>query len=377
VERTSHDLNKHTAQFIWQRHFYTILSRLKNTNVARTELLEGVRAFHKKQIESVQKSCEEFEESYQSRNIIKWYIKDSFFYILLNRTLRSEEINHIFALRYVIFDLENYLREHYHENPSVEKVYRGQQMHLYEIRGIEANVGDLIGLTAFWSASRSETTALNFSEIWPPERRDTVEDILFSITIPSHVKRDVYLDVSKYSITDFELEVLLSFRSMFRIEGISKIEATRLCYVDLTLIDEHDEQVLSIMNSSYSSISHSIIGDRCFFISPMSESKENFYRNLRSDNRSFLAFRLLVDIMLRLDQNQYALDEFIQVSQDFYACDAAELKKIDHFKCTYNPKEAMKWYTKDTDESCDHLYLRNILTRLFLYFKHRNDRVFN
>ena len=57
-------------------------------------------------------------------------------------------------------------------------------MHLDEIQEIEANVGGLFGLTAFWSTSRSFKVAYDFTEIWPPERLDFVESVLFSITIP-------------------------------------------------------------------------------------------------------------------------------------------------------------------------------------------------
>jgi hypothetical protein len=91
VKRTSHDLSKHTTKFIWYSYFYTILSHLNNTSVARAEMLKSVKAFHTKQIDVVRRSCEEFEQTYKSTDIIKWYIRASFFYLLLNRTLRSEK----------------------------------------------------------------------------------------------------------------------------------------------------------------------------------------------------------------------------------------------------------------------------------------------
>jgi hypothetical protein len=68
---------------------------------------------------------------------------------------------------------------------------------------------------------------------------------------------------------------------------------------------------------------------------------------LTLDNEPFLAFKLLVDIMLRLDQNRFARNELLEVSRNYYANDPIQLKKIDEFEHTYTPKDAIKWYTKD------------------------------
>jgi hypothetical protein len=319
---------------------------LKNTDVTREEMLESVKTFHTKQIAVVKRSCEEFQQSYNSDDIIKWYTRASFFYLLLNRTLRSQDINHIFAMRYVISDLENYLREHCQKNHSTETLYRGQQMHLDEIEEIEANVGGLIGLTAFWSTSYSKKTASNFTKIWPPERTDSVESVLFSIQIPSHVERAVYSDISQFSTNECELEVLFSFRSMFRVEHVMRNGNDRVWHIDLTLIDETDEQFISIMHPWHSS-TKDIINHRCFFTPRITQSKQTSFRNLTLENGPFLAFQLLVDMMLRLDQNKFARNELLQVCRQFYANDPIELRKIDEFECTYDPRDAIKWYTID------------------------------
>ncbi|CAF1357733.1 unnamed protein product [Adineta steineri] len=365
VERTSYDLNKHTAKYLWYGYFYFILSRLKNTNVAREEMLASIQAFHIKQTDIVKRTCMEFQQSYNSNDIIKWYTRESFFYLLLNRTLRSEDINHIFAMRYVIFDLENYLRQHRHENHSLKTVYRGQQLHLEEIQEIEANIGGLIGLTAFWSTTHSEKTAFNFAEIWPRHRTDSVERVMFSINIPYGIQ-GLYSDISQFSRIEYELEVLFSFRSIFRVERVKRTGTDRFWYIDLTVIDENDEQFVSIMHPWYSS-TKDIIRHRSFFTLQNVQINENFFRNLTLENGSFLAFQLLVDMMLRLDQNEFARNELLQVCRDSYADDPIELKKIDKFEQTYDPRDAIKWYTTDCflyrlinrslrTESIDHIF---------------------
>ena len=302
VERTSYNLTQHTGQFLWYMYFYHRLSHLESTGVAREELLESIQIFHSKQIDEVQRSCEEFRRSYHPRDILQWYTRASFLYLLLNRTLRSQDINHILAMRCVISDLERSIQTHDHQKHLITTVYRGQQIHTFEIAEIEANVGGLIGLTAFWSTSRSKEVALEFTELWPPERTDSVEGVLFSIQIPSHVEQSFYLDASSCSTSDFEMEVLFSFRSIFRVERVMKNGHDQCWYVDLTLIDYQDEQYRAIMQSWYF-LTKDIIGHRSFF-TPPSERSRSIFTASASDNGPFLQFHLLLDMILRLDQNQ-------------------------------------------------------------------------
>jgi hypothetical protein len=48
-----------------------------------------------------------------------------------------------------------------------------------------------------------------------------------------------------------------------------------------------------------------------------------------------------MDMMLRLEQNEYACDELL-VSRESYANDRVELAKIETFAATYDPRDAIK-----------------------------------
>jgi hypothetical protein len=128
-------------------HVYII-----RTHIARNEMLKSIQAFHSPEIQHyVKENCEQFEQSYKPEDIIGWYTRTSFFYIALNRTLRSGNISQIFAYRYVISDLERILNELLRKQPLIEYpvLYRGQQMYPDEVTSIAGRVGDLIGMTAF------------------------------------------------------------------------------------------------------------------------------------------------------------------------------------------------------------------------------------
>ncbi|CAF3799074.1 unnamed protein product [Rotaria sordida] len=348
VERSSHDLNIDAAKFLWYKYYFNILSRLKNTSIARREMLDCIRVFHKQQVDTVKKTCEEFEQKYKSQDILKWYTRNSFCYLLLNRTLRSEDINHIFSMRYIIDDLENCFVQncHQHLDNPIHTVYRGQQIHLNEMQQIELNVDGLISLTSFWSTSRSRDTAFRFTGIWPANRPDPVERVLFTIRIPSHIQQAVFMDISQFSTSECELEVLFSFRSLFRVENVERNSHDNIWYVNLTLIDENDNQLLSIIQPWYLKTKN-IISQRSFFISEIEQPKQDFFRNLTDHSVPFLAFQLLIDMMLRLDRTEFARDELLEVCRERYLNDSIELKRIDYFEQTYDAKNAIKWYTTD------------------------------
>ncbi|CAF1217813.1 unnamed protein product [Adineta ricciae] len=249
-------------------------------------------------------------------------------------------------MRDVISDLENYIQNHRHEIHSIATVYRGQQMHLEEILEIQANVSGLIGLTAFLSTTLSRETAFNFASISSPHRTGLIRQVLFSIDIPQHIQA-AYCDISQYiSVADHELEILFSFRSLFRIERVTKNTLDEFWYIDLTLIDENDEQYISIMNPWYLR-TKDILNQQSFFTVRNIQSKKNFFHYLTFEKGSFLASQLFIDMMLRLDQNDFARKELLDVCREAYAKDTVELKKIYHFDATYDPRDAIKWYTVD------------------------------
>ncbi|CAF0849162.1 unnamed protein product [Didymodactylos carnosus] len=54
-----------------------------------------------------------------------------------------------------------------------------------------------------------------------------------------------------------------------------------------------------------------------------------------------------MDMILRLDRNNFARDEMLEVCRAKFALNPAELEKIDTFEQTYISKDAARWYTKD------------------------------
>ncbi|CAF3415811.1 unnamed protein product [Rotaria sp. Silwood2] len=70
-------------------------------------------------------------------------------------------------------------------------------------------------------------------------------------------------------------------------------------------------------------------------------------RHLSKENEQFIAFKLLLDMILRLDQTKYSKDELLEFCRSKYANDPIEIKKIKDFEDNYESNDAVKWYTKN------------------------------
>jgi hypothetical protein len=340
-ERSVNDLTEDAAKYIWYQFFFDVLSHLKNTNVARSEMLKTVRAFHPPVVENyVSQNCEEFESNYKPQDVIRWYTRTSFFYIALNRTLRSENIEQIFTFRYVISDLVRSLNELEAERPFTEytEIYRGQKMYLDEIKSIGSKVGHLIGMTTFWPATFDSRNAY-CDAISSFRYNVSVEPVVFTIKKSNQLRRFTCVNISHLSSFERSQQLIFPPRSLFRVEGIKKIR--HVWQIDLTLVDETDDQLIQTMHFWKTSL-----GLRNFFSLSMNQNK-TFSQNLSDDNAAFLRFQLLIDIILRLNHNDFAKSEMLEMCKAKFASNSVELAKIDIFEKIYVDKNAIAWYTKD------------------------------
>ena len=67
----------------------------------------------------------EFTENYTSDQAIHWYTRDSFLYRLLNKALRSQNIDIIFKFRLIIADVYKQLNELFEAQYPIASVLSG------------------------------------------------------------------------------------------------------------------------------------------------------------------------------------------------------------------------------------------------------------
>jgi hypothetical protein len=80
--------------------------QLDQTVYAREEMIEMCQTKYADSPIDL-KEIEKFKQIYSHQDAAKWYTTDSFLYRLFNDSLRLEDIDTLFKLRYYIYDLHN------------------------------------------------------------------------------------------------------------------------------------------------------------------------------------------------------------------------------------------------------------------------------
>ena len=195
-------------------------------------------------------------------------------------------------------------------------------------------------MTSFLSTSLNIDVATNFAGNYDFDRM--LSPVLFTIHVNSFDVRAIFADIQSMSSFPDEEEYLFSLRSLFRIDRI-EIEDD-LWHIYLTAVDEDDQEFCRTINPWKAKIS-----EQSFF---SGRHEPLFTRYLNSENSSFLAFQLLIDLMLRLYQTDYARKEMIEMCRLKYSDRPTVLNKIDQFEQSYSDQGAAKWYTTDSFLSC-------------------------
>ncbi|CAF0725557.1 unnamed protein product [Adineta steineri] len=333
-QSTFKNTNSTSDETLWWVIFYKILQHIKHTNIARDEFIEFCRnsaGNDKDQLRHTQ----ELADCYKSTKAIYMYRKASFLYQLLNQTLRTEKnINNIFKLRLFITDLMSQLRIHQSDQRDIANhsllVYRGLEMQTKRIQQYKSNIGNSIRYNSFISTTLDRKVAMWFFEA--SYRSPGIETVLMTIELDCNsINNNIapFSNISTHSYFPDEEEILLSMNSTLLIESV-ELDENNIWNIYLKHIDnqwdiEFDER--SIFSR---------------------HGEQIFIRHLSKENKQFIAFQLLLDFILRLEQTFYAKQEFLQFSRSKYENNPAQLKEIDDFERNYRPKDAVTWFSKDS-----------------------------
>ncbi|CAF1518878.1 unnamed protein product [Adineta ricciae] len=332
-QSTFQTIDEQSAHVLWWKFFDKFIQYIQYTDNDKNEFIEFARGMYSNN-EIELKKIEEFSTDYTSDKAIRWYTRDSFLYRLLNRTLRTENnLNDIFKLRMFLNDLMSGLKrlqlDFSYNFYYPFTVYRGQLMSAREMQQLELNIGKSILINQFWSTTLNSSVAAMFAS---SQHEDvSVQGVLFEIEIDlSNTKNDLtpVADISHSSEFQEENEVLISIHSAFLIESVESSDSFRVIKLkfmdDIWDIDFDERSIFS------------------------EHADQIFIRHLSKENKQFIVFQLLLDIILRLDQTSYAKKDLLDLSRLEYKDDPQEMIKIDDFEKNYQSEDAPKWFTKDS-----------------------------
>lgn len=193
------------------------------------------------------KIIDEFDHSYHLHSPIWWYTRECFTYSMMNRALRTLDIEVIIKMGFFIRDLHQQIQKLHGKTDGKSNsftVYRGQAMMKNEFEKMKQSVGGLLSFNNFLSTSTDRKVSLEFAR--RALQKSYTLGIIFEMQVDLNVSSApfAFLDTISY-FSNQEKEVLFSMNSVFRIGTNEKIE-DRLWRVELILTSSNDAQLKSL-----------------------------------------------------------------------------------------------------------------------------------
>jgi tetratricopeptide (TPR) repeat protein len=185
----------------------------------------------------------EFELTYKCERAIWWYTRESCLYRILNKALRFQDYDTLFAFRFFITDIAKQIKNQYdkyirtsHNRKSIQ-VYRGQLIGNNELQLIKNNIGQYLSMNSFFSTSLNPSAALDF--IKPLIIIDNKQQkILFQIEINPKLQTKPFVNVTEMSFYQNEDEILIMLGAFFHIDNIYLDDKENIWIACLSLADE-------------------------------------------------------------------------------------------------------------------------------------------
>ncbi len=193
------------------------------------------------------------EKDYRDHQPIWWYAYECFLYSMLNRALRTMEVDLIIKMGFFVRDLHQHIAalhaEQYGGHHDLESftVYRGQGLSQTDFDQLKQTQGGLLSFNNFLSTSKNSNVSRAFAR-----RTIATSDligVLFVMKINPSISATPFASVGKVSYYqgEEEEEILFSMHSVFHIEQVKPIDKNdRLWQVDLSPTGDNDSQLQAL-----------------------------------------------------------------------------------------------------------------------------------
>ncbi|CAF1135549.1 unnamed protein product [Rotaria sordida] len=239
----SQSLQARNAIFMWFQLFIEVLLRMHHKSNDRKELLDICKKSYKDNHQEM-KIIDEFEKTYKAENAIWWYTRESCFYRMMNKALRVQDFDMLFAFRFFITDISKQIKSKHEkfirtcDNRNIIRVYRGQIIGNDELELMKNSIGEFLSMNSFLSTTLDRSTALDFARATP--KRDNLQQIIFEIKIDPRLETKAFADITQISYFQKEDEILIMLGALFRIEQVNEDKKERIWVARVSLASEDD-----------------------------------------------------------------------------------------------------------------------------------------
>jgi tetratricopeptide (TPR) repeat protein len=243
ISSGSQSLQARNAIFMWFQLFIEVLLRMHHKSTDRKELIDICKKNYKGNHQEME-IIDEFEKNYRPENAIWWYTRESCFYRMMNKALRVQDFDMLFAFRFFITDIARQMQSEYEkfirtsDSRNIIRVYRGQVIGIDELELMKNSVGEFLSMNSFLSTSGDRSTALHFVQLTPVT--DGIQRIIFEIEIDPRLQTKAFATVTSISYFENEDEVLIMLGALFRIEKVVEDKKDRIWVARVSLASEDD-----------------------------------------------------------------------------------------------------------------------------------------
>ncbi|UJR16573.1 hypothetical protein I4U23_003474 [Adineta vaga] len=186
----------------------------------------------------------EFERDYEKHSPIWWYTRECFVYEMLNKALRTNDIDILIKMAFFIRDLHREIERLYiSQDHHSMIVYRGQGMSSGQFEKLCNCQGGLISFPNFLSTSLNKQISLDFAR--RALEKPGLRGIIFRMKIDRKYSNlsNPYASIRKNSyFKSHEKEILFSTHTVFRLENIHAMkDEHNIWQIDLKLTTNQDD----------------------------------------------------------------------------------------------------------------------------------------
>ncbi|CAF3810850.1 unnamed protein product [Rotaria sp. Silwood1] len=302
------------------------------------------------------KMIDEFEKNYKGENAIWWYTRESCFYRMMNKALRVQDFDMLFALRFFITDIAKQIkREHdklirTSENRNKIHVYRGQMIGNDELELMKKSIGDFVSMNSFLSTSHNRTTALEFTKT--SFKTDDLQRIIFEIGIDPRLQTKAFAVVTKISYFEKEDEVLIMLGALFRIEKVFEDKKQGIWVANVSLASEDDyhlKETFSYMKNAIGDDTDMDSLGKILIEMGEYEQARKCYKRMLDEGQLFcgnaaLGLGKACTFCKEVDESREHLEEALHIRQRHLGQDHADVGEC------YTWIGALHWYLQDDYE---------------------------
>jgi tetratricopeptide (TPR) repeat protein len=251
--RSTTNIDELDQSFMYSQLLKEILLELEDDHQAKRELIDFCRKQYADNDNEL-KLIDEFDQNYNKSNAIWWYTRECFTYLMLNKALRTQDVEIIIKMGFFVRDLHEQIQGLHIQSNNLQPfiVYRGQGMLNHEFEKMKQSKGCLLSFNTFLSTSTEKIVSMNFAH--RARNNPDLTAILFRMEIDPRISSTPFAPLDKISYySDVEKEILFSMHTVFRIDEMKQIE-NRFWQVNLRLTSDNDQQLTQLMKYTQETI---------------------------------------------------------------------------------------------------------------------------